>query len=336
MQILCDGNPTNVSCDLGYGSRVTAWAEAQMIVRNFGGTVIIPEDEWIEHIFLELPNTQAMSRDDINKLEWTDIDKDNGQEDWSVTDNWRIDQSISGYIWNTYEFDIKYDDPIKHIKFKIPELNQFIEQIGFDIIIHLRRGSGVPILKRDLRTVYNGLPRHIRKAYVSWMYGRGMIVNEYADITPGTSYPPHISDKQYYRVIDFVMDKMPNCSWYLTSDLPTEFYQYYLDKYQFSSKENYISEWLALLSKHYDLKEKMRGSRSGRNWDVPEFQVRYGHAAIDLFDWFMCAKSKVILSSYTSQFTATAKRQGNNKLYNIACDSKYVLHDTINRLTKTR
>lgn len=334
MQILCDANPTYLSCDLGYGSRVIAWAEAQIITRNFGGVVVIPEDEWIEHIFLELPNTQVMSRHDINKLEWTDIDKDNGQEDWSVTDNWRINRSISSYIWNTHEFDIKYDDPIKHIKFKIPELNQFIERIRFDITFHLRRWSGVPILKKDLKTVHAALPRHVRNKYFSWMYKNNMIVNDYADITPNTEYPPFIPDKQYYEVIEYVMKELPDYDWYLMSDMPSELYDYYLGKYNFNSKEEDVSKWLQLLSKHYDLK-KMTQLGGLTHRDLMQRQVRYGHALIDLLDWFVCSKSKLILSSYNSQFTDTAARLGGCECYRIGYqDMDQLRYIVLDLLTK--
>ena len=77
----------------------------------------------------------------------------------------------------------------------------------------------------------------------------------------------------------------------------------------FSTKEDYLYEWMRLISKYYDIAQDSDMSNHYEYLDSGEY-IKYGHAAIDLLDWYMCAKSRGVLASYTTQFVQSANRVG--------------------------
>ena len=320
MYLLCDNNPSYLPCDLGFGSRVIAWSHAKTIADLLGEhvTVVVPKDEWVEHEFIHFPGTVAWSRDRINLSDWREVQ---ACSEWETSEYWRINREAYDTVAIEYHSaGVKFysKDPIFKLKFIHQELNEFFDGIDFDFALNIRRWAGIPILKKDVKNILESLPKRVRPAYIQAWKKMKLVYDKFEDV-PDSGYirdtvpPPFIFDEQYYEVIDKVRSKLPDSKWYLMSDLPKELYQYYLDKYpnMFSTKEDYLYEWMRLISKYYDITQE---SDMTNHFDYSHYSskesIKYGHAAIDLLDWYMCAKSRGVLASYTTQFVQSANRVG--------------------------
>lgn len=287
--ILADNNPSCYDYDLGLGSRLFAWSQAFYCASKYNYTVVIPEDEWAEQIFLSLPNTIVMTRDDIGKIEWTTL-----HYHGSHIPNkkyWRID----GMCAIPESFVKTAKDPLWLLKFKSNKLNDFFEH-KFDNFtgFHLRRWSGVPPREGKVKDILKSLPTvEIRlKYYEMW--------KEYNKMrhSKTNTDPPWIYDKTYYSVLDRIKTHI-----YMSTDLPKDVYCYYKIRYpNIVDMYDYIEEWEDLVSQEYNLD------------DITTFaNATVRTISHDLLDMFCLSKCNFFILSADSQWGQSSVRLNNRK-----------------------
>jgi hypothetical protein len=286
--ILADGNPSVYNFDLGLGSRLFAWAQAYYCAQAYNYTVVIPDDEWVEQLFLNLPNTIVMSREDINNIEWN-ILKFYGKHIQSKK-YWKI----YGMCTINEDYVKKRKDPLWKITFKSDKINNFFEN-KFDNFVgfHLRRWHGVPVEGEHVNDTLKSLPNgKIRLEYYKmWKEHNSIKI-------PRDTDPPWIFDKVYYSVLDKIKSPI-----YLSTDLPKELYSYYKDRYSnIVDMYDYIEEWEELLSEKYDL-DKITTLANATVRTVSH----------DLLDMFALSKCSSFILSADSQWGMSSVRLNNRK-----------------------
>ena len=115
MYILCDDNGSKFSFDLGFGSRLFAWAQASKFAAASGLTVAIPSDEWVEYVMLDLPNTVVLDRNNIDDTKWKDVILE-GDFNLDSSCNWRITGACNMKTYLPTDSDVEY---LQTIKFKL-------------------------------------------------------------------------------------------------------------------------------------------------------------------------------------------------------------------------
>lgn len=286
--ILADHNPSCYDFDLGLGSRLFAWAQASYCASKYDYTVVIPDDEWVEQMFLDLPNTIVMTRGDINKISWN-ILRYYGKH-IPIKKYWKI----NGMCTVSEDFISTSNDPLWSIKFKSNDLNEFFKD-KFDNFIgfHLRRWYGVPVRSDNVNNILKSLPTgKIRLEYYKMW-------KEFGEIRqPKKTDPPWIVDSEYYRVLDKI-----KCPIYLSTDVPKDLYYYYKVRYpNIVDMYDYVQEWEDLLSNEYDLDSLTNLANS---------TVRT--VSHDLLDMFALSRCRQFILSADSQWGLSSVRLNNYK-----------------------
>lgn len=285
--ILADRNPSQFDFDLGFGSRLFAWAQASYCAHMYGYTVVIPDDEWAEEIFLHLPNTIVMKRCDIENISWNILYCEGkhilNENYWKITGMCTIPQSIT-----------MLNDPLWSIKFKFEKLNKFFDN-KFDNFVgfHLRRWFGVPVKDEDMNDILKTLPTaKIRLRYYKMWTECGPSKQTF------DTDPPWIPDSVYYNVLNKI-----KCNIYLSTDVPKDLCYYYKIKYpNIVDMDDYIQEWEDLLSEEYDL-----------NIVTNLANATLRTISHDLLDMFALSKCKQFILSADSQWGLSAIRLNNRK-----------------------
>lgn len=303
--ILADGNPSQWNFDLGFGSRLFAWARAYQLSEIRDDTIVIPSDEWAEHLFLDLPNTECWDRYDILSYNWIDIESCDDQSSLlNSGDNWTITSTPS-----VVKDDID-SDPLLKIKFKQNELNRFIDSHSWDWGLHLRRWGGVRVTEDKVMEVLNTLPNKTIKAqYYEMMLRAGYICEK-----ENPHDPSWITDEEYFKCLDYIVKNNPSTQIYLSTDVPDHMIQYYFDKYpNIVPKRPLIDEWLNLVSNYYSLDKDLGitdpEAETDRRHALSEWQITtVRDVAIDLLDLFMLSRSESYLFSGFAQWGECAWR----------------------------
>lgn len=319
--ILTEENPSELNFDLGFGSRLFAWAQASSIAEKYGYTIVLPANEWVEHILLDLPNTECWDVSDIKKHDWRKLRTEH--VDISGHQYWVIEQTC---IMDTY---IPQKDPLNGIQFQHKELNDFFSKYNFDFGLHLRRWAGVRVKPKDVLSVLNTLPSEKIKRQYYEMMRRCEFIEE-----PDEFNPSWISDSAYYQCLDRIIASEPNARIYLSTDIPEELYQYYLDRYpkNLITMKSYVDEWLKLISNiihlnyhtlltvvdpvYHDYPRVKSGPKM--EW----LKTTMKDVALDLLDFFMLTRCEKYLMSEYSQWADSAWRiaGGNSRHFRIGVD----------------
>ena len=293
--ILADGNPSVYNFDLGFGSRLFAWAQAYYMANKSNHTVLIPSDEWVEQIFLHLPNTNTIPREHIENQKWTFLRREPTLDVLTDVEMWKIE----GMCAVDDERKLIKNDPLRKIKFKEDELNEFISNVQSHYGLHLRRWGGVRVKPDKINDVLRTLPNgKIRLEYYKMMKTCGFIDQ------PETYDPPWIADSEYFRCMDIIL-KEPESKIYISTDLPKDLIGYYYDRYPNSvlTVHDYLKPWLELVSKYYNLNNVLDITKRNKTTVMD--------VAIDLLDFFILSKSKSFIQSFDSQWGEAARRMGN-------------------------
>jgi len=307
MYILCDNNPSQFNFDLGFGSRLFAWAQASKFADSKNLTIVLPSDEWIEHIMLDLPNTEVWDRNDINQHEWKNVVLE-GEIDVSSSTYLRIDGTCNMKTYSPSKDDVEY---LQTITFKESKLNEFFNRFNFDWGFHLRRWGGIKLRPESAIKVLNTLPnRNIKELY--W----NMILRCGFNKDPKEHDPSWICDQTYYQFLDMIVDHIGDKSTiYLSTDVPDDLCDYYLEQYPMMvSKIEYTDEWLDLFKEYYPvdsvtiLTDHNTPTGFSQSPKTEWYKTTLKDVAIDLLDFFMLARSNMFLLSEYSQWGFAAKR----------------------------
>ena len=316
--VLADGNPSQWNFDLGLGSKLFAWAQAYDLSKIRDDIVVIPSDEWVEHLFLDLPNTECWDRYDILSYNWIDIQScDNQSELLNSGDNWLI-TSVSSVTKDDRNYD-----PLLNIRFKQDELNRFIQSYSWDWGLHLRRWGGVRVEKDQIMEVLNTLPNKTIKA----QYYEMMLRAGYISPKQNPDDSSWIVDDEYFKCLDYIVKNNPSTQIYLSTDVPDHLIQYYFDKYpNIVPKKPLIDEWLDLVSNYYSLDKVLGITNPEAEMDLrhslPEWQITtVRDVAIDLLDLFMLSRSESYLFSESAQWGDCAYRISPTNLIGTKCNS---------------
>ena len=303
MYILCDDNGSKFSFDLGFGSRLFAWAQASKFAAASGLTVAIPSDEWVEYVMLDLPNTVVLDRNTVDNTEWKDVVLE-GDFNLDSSCNWRITGACNMKTYLPTDSDVEY---LQTIKFKEDKLNKFFESQKFDWGFHLRRWGGLRIPQEKIIAVLNTLPnRKIKERYYN------MMLRCQFNVDPEPNDPSWICDQTYFELLDMIDGES---TIYMSTDVPDYLCGYYLERYpNIVSKRQYQTDWLQLVSEYYPLKSVsiITDSHAPTGFlqsPKPEwYKTTIEDVAIDLLDFFMLTRSKYFLLSESSEWGLAAKR----------------------------
>lgn len=228
--------------DTGLCNRIFHWEVAYDINRrnNCEFRIMLDKTDWPELTLISLPETSTfisyeydkrakdldfltvLDVENFNVRLSSKIDKDklmsiyeNGNP-LSDDDHWYCDFGYQ-HIHSLYKRTLK-ERPLKYIKLKDQFIEDLLRRNTYDVVgIHIRRNSGVNCSEED---IFN-LPIEIRKDF-SKMKSKKSKVNKYYDF---------VEDEKYFNIIDNILKINPDQKFYLSTDLPYEFFSYYKDKY---------------------------------------------------------------------------------------------------------
>ena len=287
--ILIEGNDSDHSFDLGLGSRLFAWAQASRCAQDFSHTIVIPDYEWAEYEFLNLPNTIVMNREEISKIEWrTVLNYGNYLKRYPY---WRLCGGNSNLkdsvIWMK-------NDPLWSIRFKSNKINSFFVRFNKFTGFHLRRWHGVRVLKEDWNEKLRSLPN----AKIRFKYYKFWNTHTMKRTKKVSTDPPWITDKQYFGALDRVDSNV-----YMSTDLSEELYQYYRDRYDnLYCISDYVDEFEELVNEEYSL--DLNDTTNVANAPL-RVVVR------DLFDLFALSNCYQFILSSDSQWGQSSVRLNN-------------------------
>lgn len=311
--------------DGSIGNSIFKWAQGYYLNYkcNFEYKIILEEEVWSELNLIDLPYTETMKGDlkeNAFKIELPLLKdvflNDNVDElkshDHLYLDEWYIfdgpslryiddDGEIKGQI-----IDCGAVDPLRLIKFKNEEVENFFKEEFSDFVgIHIRRFCGVIIGKGELETlpkeiVYDFYRDYLRSS-IPYIQGWRTLNNE-------KYVHPFISDEHYYRAIEEILDYNINQKFYLSTDIPHKYYQYYKERYNnIYDKYDYFEKFEKIVKKHHEKILNFDASNIPNNvlerYGKPEYLV-----FANLLDIFALSNSKLIIQSFLSSWGRICKR----------------------------
>ena len=221
-----------VENDTGWGNRLICWDVAIRIREALGNTheIVVLKPEFPELIHVNLPHTSLIDGpnalidryQNINKERYIKITNQD-VESWFQNKKVDLDPTLS------YETDFSFDlnsrllnfffkgksNPyIEKISISDEKLKKSVSKFGSDKIgIHIRRGSGVHLTKKDLSTI----PPQYQEYYL---------------LCPECDkHYNFINDETIYNYIDELLDSNPNHKFYISIDVDEKAIEYYKIKY---------------------------------------------------------------------------------------------------------
>jgi len=320
--------------DGSVGNSICRWAQAYYLNSkcNFEYKIILNKEKWSELNLVEFPHTELRSIDmtlsyhvvDCDLMREVIIDNkiDNFIkhdhliiEEWIIFDNCVI---IDPRDSIRYKFLWDGPDPISLIKFKSKNIENFFKDEFSDFIsIHIRRYHCVMITQKQIATlpeeIREDFSRDYRKHSTVYLEGWKQTAEQIVEIvnsglrSHSTYLHPFIPDKQFYSVIDHVLDYNIDQKFYISTDIPKKYYQYYKEKYRnIYDKYDYLEKFESIVRDNYsenilNFDTKINGIEN--YYDKKEHFV-FGN----LLDLFALSNSKLIVQSYLSSWGRIAKR----------------------------
>lgn len=328
--------------DGSIGNSVLKWVQGYYLNYkcNFEYTIILQEEVWSELNILDFPYTQTMKgdlRENAFKIEFSLLRdvfvNDNLDElkshDHLYLDEWYIFEGPDLINFNSrnddierYRIDCGDVDPLSLIKFKSEEVENFFKKEFSDFVsIHIRRFCGVIIGNEELKTLPEEIVMNFYRDYLKdskiYLQGWETVKND-----KNTYIHPFIPDKHYYRVIEEILDYDIDQKFYISTDIPFEYYQYYKTRYRnIYDKYDYLEQFEEIVKKNHD---------KILNFDVselsPSILEKYKKPEYLLFgnliDIFALSNSKLIVQSFQSSWGKICKRMGNTEEIILPLSSK--------------
>ena len=242
--------------DTGLCNRLFHWEIGYELTKlnNFEYKVIIPATYWLELKYLNLPFTNRwlnINGEDpkLHQMKFKTVtDVDNNEvylaepinpaymKRMIKDNNFKLskDHYFANFGYNHVHTLHKLSPDTKRglqeITFKHKTLENLIKKnVAGCIGIHIRRGHGVHKTAADLKT----LPKPIREQF---------------KVDRGDRNYKFFKDRLYYNFIDKVLKLNPYQKFFISCDLPTEQYSYFVDDYgpdTIITKDHFIQEALA-------------------------------------------------------------------------------------------
>lgn len=252
-----------VENDTGWGNRLICWNTAIRIREALGNVheIVTIKPEFPELTHINFPHTSLI--DDSNNLisSYQSIDKENyikitNQDVESWIQNKKIDLDPTLNYETDFSFDLntkllyscfegKYHPYTQKISINNEKLKKSVSKFGRNKIgIHIRRGNGVYLTKKDLSTI----PLQYQEYYSLCL--------------ECDEHYTFISDEVIYSYIDRLLDSNPNYKFYISIDVNEKAIEYYKSKYpekiftcsDFINKHKIIVQDTKLLNKIVNLK----------------------------------------------------------------------------------
>lgn len=273
---------------------------------SLNSKIIIQEEDWPELKFISLPNVEIRKTNIIKnskkltKDECIEILCKNNCDFLKENNKIYIDELMFKNDYFEYVDDagdlkveeLYYDkfmlkNIFSNIKFKHSEINEFLEDIFKDYVsLSIHRYNSISISKIELLSI----PQEIRvEFYKNYAFQKTQKKKDFTS--------KFITDFEYYKVIEEVLDYDINQKFYIASDLPLKFYEYYKVRYRnIFNKLDFTKDFFNLLEKYYDK------NIINENKDLLE----------TLLDLFVMSKTKLIAYPYTSSISNCASKIANS------------------------
>jgi hypothetical protein len=317
--------------DTGFCNRILHWEIAYEINKhnNFQYKILLPKTDWPELEFISLPYTTAFAyygfyergvpnskkAIDLRFKTVFDVHADNVRlasrintdfiTEMFKTKNFdlnhhnrrfNLNNTISnethfysnfGYndLQGLYNYEIK-DRPLSNIILNHGYVSDFIDRKTKDVVgIHLRRGYGIPYTDEDIQS----LPESIRQEYIR-------VRRKFVSPSGNNSYK-FIRDDVYFNIIDKIIELKPKQKIYISSDLPLNLIDYYVDRYpnNVMTRNAYISV--------------INDYLYGIGIDVGDFKYRY--IIENIIDLFVLSSCGFIITCAPSTWSEFAKNYKN-------------------------
>lgn len=317
--------------DGSIGNSVFKWAQGYYINYKLGFeyTILLQHEVWSELNLLEFPYTKTIEGDltegafriDISHLKdmflHNNVDELKSHDhlyldDWHIFDGPSIKYMENGELLTTH---IQYDsiDPLRLIKFKNENIENFFKEEFNDFVsIHIRRYCGVIIGEKQLAT----LPKEIVcDFYRDYLKNSLPYISGWKDIkdTKTVYVHPFIPDSQYYRTIEEILQYDINQKFYISTDIPRQYYQYYKEKYRnIFDKYDYFDKFEKIVKENCDkvlnFDPNTLPNSVLNTYKNPEYLLY-----ANLLDIFAMCNSKLIVQSYFSSWGRMCRRIRNTE-----------------------
>lgn len=324
--------PKSNTLDGSIGNSIFMWAQAYYLNYkcNFEYKIILDHGTWSELNLIEFPYTELGNIDtsldhhivnvDLMKEVLIDGNIDNFiVHDHLVIKRWYI---FSGYIIkddNQQDFDFVWNsaDPLSFIRFKSNHLEEFFKKEFSDFIgIHIRRYHGVIITPKQVQTLPEEIQDDFYLQYLrnSSIYYKAWDEEHYLH--------PFISDEQFYEIIDTALSFNKDQKFYISTDIPKNYYRYYFEKYNnVYDKYSYLQKFEDLIEKYHD------GNILNFTGDVSGIKYYYRkkiHLVLgNLLDIFALSNSKLLIRSHASSWGLVAQKMRNSTSIVLPLSDKY-------------
>lgn len=330
IRIICSKRNT---LDASIGNSIFRWAQGYYLNYkcNFEYKIILQEETWSELNIIDLPNTEVRSGDlregafRIDEFLLQDVFLNDNIDrltchDHLYLDEWYIFDGFDGPMLMYYDDNnqkiqqtLPYfsTNPLRLIKFKSEEVeNFFVDEFSDFVSIHIRRYFGVVIRQKNLKTLPEEIQKDFYREYLE-------ISKNYYDgwkssTNDETVYRhPFIPDNHYYEIIEEMLDYDINQKFYISTDIPRKYYQYYKHRYRnIHDKFDYLEKFENIVKKNHDKIINFKPSSVS-----PEELIYYEkveHMVLsNLLDIFALSNSKLIIQSYCSSWGRLCRQIGN-------------------------
>ena len=223
------------SYDTGLCNRIDHWEMGEILNKshNYDYTIYLDEIHWPEATeLITLPHTKLFSSNEIDDLikRNTEFTKDSFEINNSYFNSLIVgNESLKdNHLYSNFDFSMISNVPeseiqssvISNIKLTDSVLNEKIVNLVTDMVgIHIRRGRGIQYMDS-----IDSLPRQIQEGYSKYRLSEGVSTDKFFIYE-------FITDDVYFSVIDSILEANPNQKFYISHDLPSELFNYYLDRY---------------------------------------------------------------------------------------------------------
>jgi hypothetical protein len=291
--------------DTGLCNRILHWEIAYVINKRnyFDYRILLNKTDWPELALITLPETSAfisyeydIKAQDLNFVTVLDVDN------FDVRKASKIDTDRLYYMFGNDELYLSQDKhwysdfgftDINHLSKKpidkrplslIKLRDQFIEDLlkrnSYDTVgIHIRRNSGVKYDNECAKT----LPESVRDEFWGFKDKSPKINHEY----------PFIPDEKYFEIIDNILKVNPDQKFYISTDLPYEFFSYYKERYG------------DLIMTRYDFYDIVREHLVNSEMNVNN--LTRGNVIENIIDLFSLSFCKFLISSDKSTWSEFAQ-----------------------------
>lgn len=262
--------------DCGWGNRLQCWEAASIISSRTGSrhTIKVLPEHYPELSQVSFPNTGYIEVQEVNAIPITNKDVErwvlNQKIDLDKNSNYSIEFDFDHTAMIRYNFHDINKNKVRDIKLLSSEIDSALDKFSNNKIgIHIRRGTGVHITYRDIKSI----PKEYRKFY-SECQECDQIYDFY-------------NDNHYFNFIDQTIENDNKAKFYIGIDIDEKAIEYYKTKYP-----NRIYTVSDIINKIKPLLDQVR---------FLEPRLHLKKMGITLLDFFMLSKSsEIIISPYSS------------------------------------